>query len=222
MRNIKFFIPTDSNLTFKINYNDSEYILDRKHPVQLSFDEQSIEFHITQLTVKVNILNILCTIVGILIAPIVSLLFLSFPTFYDGLNPLLVKGKYIFTPDSSNNEILLKLQESRYNGKKLVKPNFSVNYGKLDIIEETYEINHRDIRNSILFCTYSIGIFIFLGLILLIFFAFSVSNLAVKIVSFALLIPLILISLISNIISIVKKRTQLYRELSNIKNIKCR
>lgn len=210
----------NSDFDFKMIYNEREYIIDKKG-VDLDFNFNDVEIELIQLQKKdkFKIQNCILLILGLLLAPIINIVFMDFPKFYDMVSPLSIHGKYLLNIDSTKDKIILKFKDGKFDGKVLTKPKINIKNGSLVPITEFYDINHKDIKHSIFYCIYNISFLVSLGIILMILAFLSIENQAAKIIIGCFLSIFCIISWTTVFMDTQKKKGCLYNSLAQIKNI---
>ena len=206
-----------SEYCFKIIHDHNEYTLDPQHSVELYLDDTSVEIELVQLsqTIRWNILKIFSLILGLIFIPILNLVLMVPLSFTNEISPLLVHGRYLLKADVTQETIILRLLESTYDGQCIKTPKIKFENTNLSLLKESYEINQKNIKGGIFYCIYNVSFLVFLGLCLTIIALINVDEIAIKIMIAVIVFPLLFVPIISTIVSIRKKKIQLYKLLSS-------
>lgn len=214
-------ILNHSEYSFQIICHHKQYILVPEQRVELCPDDSSIEIELIQLpqTIKWSLLKILSLIFGLILAPILNLFLMEFPTFTDGNSPLLIHAKYLLKADATQKDILLRLVESTYDGQSVKSPKITLENADISLLSESYEINQQSIKDSIFYCIYNRVFLAFLGLVLITLALINIHEIAIKILLVVIFFPLLLVPIISTIISARKQKKRLYERLASFTDL---
>lgn len=209
-------IFNSSEYSFKIVCGKAHHTIDPKHSIELHLcDDNSVEVEFVQLpqTVKWNIFKFFGFILGLIFIPILNLFLMEIPNFTDEISPLLVRARYLLKADITQETITLRLTESAYDGQSIKPPKIKFKNAETTLLNESYEINQKNIKDSIFYCIYSISFLVFLGFGLTTVAFININEIAIKIMLAVILFPLLLVPIISTIVSIREKKTHLYELL---------
>ena len=206
----------ESDCCFKMLCDGREYFIAPYHDVDFIYNEDRATIELIQMPKNRNwnILKILFLMIGCLLVPFLNIVFMNFPKFYDTVSPLLIRGKYVIKFNNLGEAIVLKPKKAVFDGNELIKPRIDVENGEIIPVEEKYDINHRDIKDCMFYCIYNICGLVVIGCVFVVLAILSINDIAAKIVIAVVLIPLFLVALITTIFSVVKKKTVLYKCLS--------
>ncbi len=203
-------ISSGFNVPFKITYNGCEYYISKK-PTTINFESTSCVIQIQEIPNSFNYTfwNAISFIIGLLIAPILNILFFHFPKISDGLSPLLLNGEYVFEFSSDQTNVVFSISQSSFDGSKIKHPNISTNIGTLTVIKESHLTNFNDIKHGSFYCKYSMYSLLLFGAIVTALLYWGVKDLVLRCLVIIFILPFLTISWISNSIFIKIQKNNL-------------